>query len=128
MQGSQLSQSQRKAVKQNPQCVVRPEVFRKTIEILTSEKNAFVEVRADALRDVVEEYKATAMYKPDLLETLKPEIRKNLAFLHDYKQFVARVKQNINVVLQNRFPNDPDTAAESLKGRGCNILVCRVNG
>jgi signal transduction histidine kinase len=87
--------------------MVKSEVLRKTIEILTSEKSAFSEARAEALRDVVSEYKATAMYKTELLVTLKPEIKKNLAFLHDYKQFVARVKQNINVVLQTRFPNDP---------------------
>jgi len=46
------------------------------------------------------------MYKTELLDLLRPEIQKNLAFLHDYKQFVARVKQNINVVLQERFPGE----------------------
>ncbi len=52
---------------------------------------------------IIEDYKRENGFRKDLLELLKPEIQRNLAFLHDYKQFVSRVKQNINIVLETRY-------------------------
>jgi len=53
--------------------------------------------------NIMDSYLEEHMYKKDLLELFRPEIERNLSFLHDYKQFIARVKQNINVVLENRY-------------------------
>lgn len=53
---------------------------------------------------VIAEYRDTAAYKADLLELLKPDLRKMLAQIHDYKQFVSQIVQNINVVLERRAP------------------------
>lgn len=106
VQGPTTNGAQRKALKHNPNSLIKPILLQTTTEILLSDKRAHTDTRAKALRNVVEEFRSSAMYKTELLELLKPEIKKNLAFLHDYRQFVARVKQNINVVLETRFPGE----------------------
>lgn len=53
-----------------------------------------------------EEYRHSDAFKKDFLDALRPEMQKKLAFLHDYKQFVSRVKQHINVVLETRYLGD----------------------
>jgi signal transduction histidine kinase len=56
---------------------------------------------------VIEEYKAKKGYEKDFLELLRPEIQTSFSYLHDYKQFITRVRQNINVVLESRYPDLP---------------------
>lgn len=56
-------------------------------------------------REIISDYVANDRYKLEYLELMKPVIQKNLAFLHDYNQFVSSVKQNINVVLHERYPD-----------------------
>jgi signal transduction histidine kinase len=51
-------------------------------------------------KSILEEYRKTQQYKADFLEVLRPEIQKSFAFVHDYKQFIAQVRQNINVVIE----------------------------
>lgn len=101
-----LSQAQHKALRNNPRSVVKPELLTRILAVYETHNQQLVETREAAVERLVEEYRTSAMYKTELLELLRPEIQKNLAFLHDYKQFVARVKQNINVVLQTRFPGE----------------------
>jgi signal transduction histidine kinase len=73
--------------------------LKRATDILQAAQDAFNAEISQAQAEIMEIYKADHKFKKELLETLKPEIQRNLAFLHDYKQFVARVKQNINVVL-----------------------------
>lgn len=51
---------------------------------------------------IVTDYVNTKQYEKDFLELLKPQIQESFSFLHDYKQFIARVRQNINVVIEAR--------------------------
>lgn len=52
---------------------------------------------------IVDEYQKSERYKEDLVGLLKPEMKKMLAQIHDYRQFVAQVVQNVNVLLQKRM-------------------------
>jgi signal transduction histidine kinase len=106
VQGAKLNQAQHKALKQNHRSVVSPEMIERILSTIRTSDQSLVETKAAAIARFVEEYRNSSMYKTELLNLLKPEIQKNLAFLHDYKQFVARVKQNINVVLQDKFPEE----------------------
>lgn len=56
-------------------------------------------------REIIDTYVAERRYEIDYLQNLKPEIQRSLSFFHDYKQFIAQVRQNINVVLEARYPN-----------------------
>jgi signal transduction histidine kinase len=102
-----LTPAQSKAKRLNPRSVVGREVVEKTVLQLRTENSLFQAAHEKALQRAVTEYKQEAMFRTDLLELLKPEIKKSLSFLHDYKQFVARVKQHINVVIQTHYPNCP---------------------
>jgi signal transduction histidine kinase len=53
---------------------------------------------------LINKYKAEKGFERDLLELLRPDMRESFSYLHDYKQFIARVRQNINVVLESRYP------------------------
>lgn len=55
-------------------------------------------------REILADYEQNKRYEKDFLDSLRPEMQKSLSFLHDYKQFIARVRQNINVVLESRYP------------------------
>jgi signal transduction histidine kinase len=105
IRGESISQAQIKATRQNPQSVVDRSIVVRTLEILQTDAQLFQNSREKAVQKVMDTYKQEAMYKTDLLEVLKPEIKRSLAFLHDYKQFVARVRQHINVVFQSRYPD-----------------------
>jgi len=62
---------------------------------------------------LIEKYLEEHKYKADLLEVFGPVLREKLSILHDYRQFVARVRQNINVVLATRYP-EQETMDEKL--------------
>ncbi|MGA7796509.1 MAG: hypothetical protein WCA19_26070, partial [Candidatus Acidiferrales bacterium] len=51
---------------------------------------------------IITEYAKNRRYETDFLENLKPVIQQSFSFVHDYKQFIARVRQNINVVIEAR--------------------------
>lgn len=60
-----------------------------------------IEARKQA---IVEEYRDKERYKEDFLLAMKPQIARGLAYFHDYRQFIARMKENINVILEQRYP------------------------
>ncbi len=53
--------------------------------------------------EALAEYIRERRYESDFLENLRPEIQRSFSFLHDYRQFIARVRQNINVVIEARY-------------------------
>lgn len=58
------------------------------------------------LRKLVEEFKTSREYEARILEQLKPEVQQALGQVHDYRQFVQQVIQNLDVVLRKRY-SDP---------------------
>ena len=63
-----------------------------------------VRVRKEA---VLAEYVESAAYKQELLEMLKPQLKETLFQVHDYRQLATRILQNMNVILEKRFPHVP---------------------
>lgn len=61
----------------------------------------------ERLDRVVEEYRASRGYEQDVVDLLRPELQQTLAQVHDYKQFVQQITQNIDVILEQRFPGEP---------------------
>jgi signal transduction histidine kinase len=67
-----------------------------------------IEVEIRARKDkIIEEYRETKSYQKEILEGLKPELAETLAQVHDYKQFVQQVVNNIDVMLEARYPGLP---------------------
>jgi signal transduction histidine kinase len=100
------SAAKKKMTRQNPQNVIGPEEFesiKKAFHQITQDFTNEIEERKTA---IIEDYRNRKAFEPDLLKMLRPEIQRSFSFLHDYKQFVARVRQNVNVVLESRYPGD----------------------
>jgi signal transduction histidine kinase len=60
--------------------------------------------RIDAL---VAEWRENKTYQQEVVDLLRPDLEKTLAQVHDYKQFVQQIVQNIDVALESKFPNMP---------------------
>jgi signal transduction histidine kinase len=101
--GASATLAQKKALRQNAANRISRAELEKAIGLLRSAQKSFDDEIGRMQREMMEIYREDHRFKAELLDLLRPEIQKNLAFLHDYKQFVARVKQNINVVLQTRY-------------------------
>lgn len=59
----------------------------------------------DRLEDVVSEYRQSKLYQEEIVHRLRPQMEKALAQVHDYKQFVQQIIQNMDVILDKKFPN-----------------------
>jgi signal transduction histidine kinase len=97
------SAAQTKMMRQNPQCLVSVADVNLALNTYRDRMTAFerdVQSRKDS---IVKEYISANGYKQDLLKELQPEFQKTFSVLHDYRQFIARVRQNINVVIEARY-------------------------
>jgi signal transduction histidine kinase len=56
---------------------------------------------------VVAEYRESKSYQQEVVELLRPDLEKTLGQVHDYKQFVQQIIQNLNVLLEEQFPGLP---------------------
>ncbi len=78
------------------------EAARREYERQDSSTEREVRARKD---EIIKEYVASAGYKHEVLEMLKPQFKEMLAQIHDYRQFVSQVVQNLNVILEKRSPS-----------------------
>lgn len=53
---------------------------------------------------ILYEYRQSEQYKTDFLKAIRPEILKGLSFVHDYKQINSQIRQNINVIIESKYP------------------------
>lgn len=53
---------------------------------------------------MISEYRRSKGFTDDWLALLQPYIREALGQVHDYRQFVTQVIQNLNVILQTKYP------------------------
>lgn len=60
----------------------------------------------------IAEYRQSEGFASDWLTGLKPEIRQSLGQVHDYRQFVAQIIQNLNVILQKKYQGTTDEILE----------------
>jgi signal transduction histidine kinase len=90
---------------------VKPHVTRDYVEaVVQRARETTAELQADLQRrrdEVIADYQASKGYQADLLELLRPDLETALAQVHDYKQFVQQIAQNLDVLLETRFPGRP---------------------
>jgi signal transduction histidine kinase len=70
-------------------------------ELATTEEAAEVRARMD---EAVREFRESKTYQQEMVELLRPDLERALSQIHDYKQFVQQIVQNMNVILETRFP------------------------
>jgi signal transduction histidine kinase len=63
-------------------------------------ERAAIEARRE---QIVQDFIKKELYKGGVLDALRPELRRAFSYLHDYKQFISQVTQNINVILEQRY-------------------------
>jgi hypothetical protein len=56
---------------------------------------------------VIAEYKKSGAYRKEIIELMRPDLEQTLGQVHDYKQVVQQIIQNLDVHLESRFPNQP---------------------
>lgn len=103
LRSPQMTRNVAKVLRQNPKSAITPDSLQAILKLISATKLSAEEDISEEKLLLIQEYKDKQMFKRDLLDLIRPELRKNLAFLHDYKQFVSRVKQNINVILETRY-------------------------
>lgn len=84
--------------------VVQVEAVRGVITRL--ELEAAEEIRREK-NEIIRLYKESGEYKTEILHELVPHLKEHTAQLHDYRQFVSRVLQNLSVILEKRYPRMP---------------------
>jgi signal transduction histidine kinase len=56
---------------------------------------------------VIAEYRQSKGYQTEIVELLRPHLETTLAQVHDYKQFVQQIIQNLDVYLDSKTPGLP---------------------
>ncbi len=64
---------------------------------------AALEARKD---DEIEAYRRSAAFERDVVDLLRPDLERTLGQVHDYKQFIQNIVQNMNVIWETRWPGD----------------------
>ena len=55
---------------------------------------------------IIDEYRRSKRYQSEAVQLLRPDIQRALAQVHDYRQLVTQIVQNINVILETEFPGE----------------------
>lgn len=58
-------------------------------------------------RQTMVRYRRSRRYQREIVEQIRPELQRTFGQVHDYKQFVQQVIQNLDVHLDRRFPGLP---------------------
>lgn len=64
---------------------------------------ADLKVRQDA---IVNEYRRSKAYRAEIVDLLRPDIQTALSQVHDYRQLITQIVQNVNVSVATEFPNE----------------------
>jgi signal transduction histidine kinase len=102
LRGPSQSSAQKKMLSINPSHIVTAEDVKKLAQVYAATVGRFEDEINAIKATIIQEYARDKKYEIDFLENLKPEIQQSFSFVHDYKQFIARVRQNINVVIEAR--------------------------
>ncbi len=87
--------------------VISSEVLQRAIHAYRSLKDDAAKQVLDEKATIIRDYVQREQFKPDFLDPLRGEIAKGLSFVHDYRQINTQIGQNINVVLESRYPDVP---------------------
>lgn len=56
--------------------------------------------------EVIQQYVNEDVYKIDFLNPLKQDMLKGFSYVHDYKQINSTIRQNINVIIEQKYEGD----------------------
>jgi signal transduction histidine kinase len=56
---------------------------------------------------VIEDYRRTDGFREDVIAGLRPDVQRALAQVHDYRQLITQIIQNVNVILYSEHPGIP---------------------
>lgn len=83
--------------------VVHPDEFERAVETYRKEAEKQERARKEAVQEEKRDILDEEQFKVEYLDELKEEVQKGLSFFHDYKQINAQIRQNVNVVIENRY-------------------------
>jgi signal transduction histidine kinase len=98
------TEARKRVLRQVGRNVITHEQLARTLaqaDIATSGLEKELRDRMDA---IVDSYQTSEAYKHEAVALLKPDMERALGQVHDYKQFVQQIVQNIDVILETRFP------------------------
>jgi signal transduction histidine kinase len=99
------SSARQKVLKKNREHAVSSDEVIHVMKVLAAGERRF-EAEVDAEKAaILAEYRESRQYKKDFLESLRSDLQRSLSVLHDYRQFLALVRQNLNVIFENRHPH-----------------------
>ncbi|SMD18688.1 sensor histidine kinase [Kibdelosporangium aridum] len=78
--------------------------LRAVIDAASAADARFASEVDDAKRAIIEEYKASAGYLDDIVRALRPDVQRSLAQVHDYRQLITQIVQNVNVIVETAEP------------------------
>ena len=58
---------------------------------------------ADEKERIIRDYAQNETYRQDFLQSVKPEIQRGLALLHDYKNINKQITENINILIEKQY-------------------------
>ena len=98
-----LSQSQKNLRKKEINRLIPKTYFENAVRVLQSISQIRKEsIDAEKAR-IIEEYKRKELFKADFLQSVRENILRGLAFVHDYKQISTQISQHINVIIESRY-------------------------
>jgi signal transduction histidine kinase len=100
----QGSAAHSKATRQYPRSRISLEALDEARQRYAQVLSAFAQDIEARKQAIIQDYVQSHRYEEDFLARVRPEIQRSLSITHDYRQFVARIRQLINVVLETRYP------------------------
>lgn len=99
------SQARRKRLREHRLTSITEDELKQTVDAYLqggAEREAEL---ASQMEQKIREYVEEERYRSDFLEPLRKDILRGLSFVHDYRQINAQIRQNINVILETRYPD-----------------------
>jgi signal transduction histidine kinase len=104
VQSQDTSAAHKKALRRYRSHIVKPAEIERASQAFEAVLRDFGEDIDAKKKAIIDEYRRNKRYEKEFLDNLREDIQRSFSFLHDYRQFIARVRQNINVVLEYRYP------------------------
>lgn len=104
--GQQCNSARKKRVRNEKQNLITKQMLELVISAIKANSDSTHKAIEDNKNSIIQKYIKKEQYKIDFLQPLKDEIQKGLSFVHDYKQINTQIRQNINVVIENRYEGE----------------------
>jgi signal transduction histidine kinase len=102
-----LTEPRRKMLRKGGPSKFRSADVLRAKETFLRDGEEYLAARRQGIERASEEYRGSEAFFSELVSRLRPDIEKALSQVHDYRQFVTQIIQNLNVILERRHPNLP---------------------